>query len=179
MKNLVKLRELVLKEVDFAKVLLMYDVDFMYNPELVEEVQLRCPFHGKDNKPSARYYRETQSMFCWVCHKRWDIISFIMDMEHFSYKGSLLYIINKFQLDVSQIPDEPEFKEEKVSVSKELIETFTVKRKIREFRGKISFERYRALCSAYYMVMFKSYKDGDISSDINKLNNKIDTIKIG
>ena len=180
MKDPEKLKELILEEIDFSQVLLDYNVDFVYSPELVDEAQLRCPFHGQDNKPSARYYRETQSMFCWVCHKRWDVIGFIMEMEQVYYKSALLYIVNKYQLDVSSIPDDPTFNlEKKKGISKVTVDTINAKKSIKGLRFKISFERYRALVAAYYMIMFKSSKGGDILSDIQKLNSKLNTIQIG
>lgn len=41
--------------------------------------QFRCPFHGHDNKPSARVYPEdarTRShAWCFVCQERWDILA--------------------------------------------------------------------------------------------------------
>ena len=40
MKNPKKLRELILREVDMARVLQDYGVDFVYNPQLADEVQL-------------------------------------------------------------------------------------------------------------------------------------------
>lgn len=180
MKNLERLKELILDEIDFSTVLLEYGVDFVYSPQSVDEAQLRCPFHGKDNKPSARYYRETQTMYCWTCHKRWNVIQFIMEMEQFYFKGALLHIVNKYQLDVSLIPDDPEFKKDNIlDISKVSVDTISAKRKMNEFRGKLSFERYNVLCTAYSMIKIKSLKGGDISQDIPKLNNKLDTIKIG
>ena len=180
MKNPEKLKELILEKIDLGKVLMDYDVDFVYNPEYVEQAQLRCPFHGSDNKPSARFYRDTQSMFCWVCRKRWNVIQFIMEKEQFYYKSALLFIVNKYQLDVSVIPDDPEFKSEKrVLITNIGINTISAKQNIEKLRGKILFERYRALCTAYYMITYKMSKGGDISNDIEKLNNKLNTIRIG
>ncbi len=46
-----------------------------------EITQVHCPFHGNDQHASARIY-ETNTMYCWVCSKMWDVISFIQD-----YKG--------------------------------------------------------------------------------------------
>jgi hypothetical protein len=43
------------------------------------EEQFACPFHGRDNKPSARVYPETvrgpSHVWCFVCQERWDVIS--------------------------------------------------------------------------------------------------------
>lgn len=183
MKNPQKLRELILKKVDMAQVLLDYNVDFVFNPTLVDETQLRCPFHGQDNKPSARFYRRTQSMFCWVCYKSWDVIQFIMDKEQLYYIRALLFIIDRYKIDISSISDEPELPSlnliNDTAISEKAVETKLIKKKIRGFRGKIEFEKYRALCCAYYMVMFKMSQGGDILADIKKLDNKLNTIKTG
>lgn len=41
------------------------------------EEQLSCPFHGKDNKPSARVYpdapRSSSHVWCFTCQKSWDV----------------------------------------------------------------------------------------------------------
>ncbi len=43
------------------------------------EEQIRCPFHGKDNSPSARVYPATgdkpSSVWCFVCNERWDVFA--------------------------------------------------------------------------------------------------------
>jgi DNA primase len=184
MKNPEKLRELILKEVDMARVMQDYGVDFVYNPHLVDEAQLRCPFHGEDNKPSARFYKATQSMFCWVCYKRWNVIQFVMEREQIYYTRALLFIIDKYKLDTSSISDEPELKAPKfsngaVAMSESTIETKLIRKKIRNYRGKIAFKKYRALCCAFYMIMFKMSQGGDILTDIKKLKSKLKTIQIG
>jgi len=183
MKNPEKLKELILEKVEMDRVMLDYNVDFVYNPTLVDEAQLRCPFHGKDNKPSARYYRATQSMFCWVCYKSWDVIQFIMEKEQLYYIRTLLFIIDKYKLDTSSITDEPELPSLNLNkgsvISENSIEAKFVRRKIRDFKGKLVFEKYRALCCAYYMVMFKMSQGGDVLADVKKLSEKLNTIQIG
>lgn len=180
MKDIYKLKELILKEIDFAQVLLNYNVEFVYSPELVDEVQLKCPFHGKDVKPSARYYRETQTIFCWVCRKRWDIIQFIKDKEGYSFRGALLYIVNKYQLDISGIPDDPDlFTEDKKTISADSVKIINAEKKLRSLRNKITSKKYGILVAAYYMILYKSSEGKSISEDIKKYINKLDSIEIG
>lgn len=42
------------------------------------EVQISCPFHGVDRKPSARVYptqgTSRSGVYCYTCMKRWDIV---------------------------------------------------------------------------------------------------------
>jgi hypothetical protein len=42
--------------------------------------QLHCPFHGNDAHASARLY-DTNTMYCWVCSRSWDVINFIKDYQ--------------------------------------------------------------------------------------------------
>lgn len=41
--------------------------------------QFACPFHGRDNKPSAKVYpednRKPSHAWCYVCQERWDVFS--------------------------------------------------------------------------------------------------------
>lgn len=43
------------------------------------EEQFSCPFHGKDENPSARIYPASPSgpshVWCFVCRERWDVIA--------------------------------------------------------------------------------------------------------
>jgi hypothetical protein len=193
MKDLQKLKDFVLEKIDFTKVLLDYNVDFMYDPRKFDETQLRCPFHGKDNKPSARFYRETQSLFCWVCYKRWDVVAFVMEKENINFSYALKFLIKRYKLDVSSIPDEPEFKASKLEpVTSDLFEDFLkgsinddffnvekkiVESDIRSFKNKLEFKRYNALCTAFYMIMYSHYRGLDVVESLNKLKEKIRGIK--
>jgi len=199
MKDPRKLKELVLEKIDFGQVLLDYDVHFVYDPTRAEEAQLRCPFHGDDRKPSARYYRETQSMFCWVCKKRWDLIEFIVDRENASFMQALKLLVKKYNVDTSSIPDSPEFTQEKVKrssnedfermmygstelpeigdLSNQKAEVSAIGKNIREFRGKISFKKYSALSGAYCMIMYSVSRGLDSSESIIKLKEKLKSIQ--
>jgi hypothetical protein len=185
MKDLTKLKELVLEKVSLADVLKSYDVDFMYSPDLADEVQFRCPIHGRDNKPSARYYRETQTCYCWVCQKKWDVISFVRDKEELNFIGAILHLISKYKIDTSSIPDTPDFRplkpktadQEKIQEMQEEAMSISLKGKIREFKNKIPLERYAALCTAFNMVMFDKSKGMGCFKNLKKLELKLQGIK--
>lgn len=38
--------------------------------------QVSCPFHGQDNRPSARVYPDTNSFRCFYCSKSWSPVTF-------------------------------------------------------------------------------------------------------
>lgn len=177
MKNPFKVKEVILKTLDMAYVMEDYHVQFAFNPHAIDEVQFKCPFHGKDNKPSARFYKSTQSAYCWVCMKRWDIIDFIMERENVSFIRALQFLINKYKIDVSGIPDEPEFKTNGHAVSDTGYRLISVKNKIRELRGSLPLEKYKFLCAAYYMITFSLFQEKEISAGLEKIENKLNSIR--
>lgn len=62
------------------------------------ETQVQCPFHSKDNHPSAKIY-DTNTMYCWVCHKTWNVITFVEDYNNLSFKKALSFLEETFNLD--------------------------------------------------------------------------------
>jgi len=48
--------------------------------------QVRCPFHGKDNKPSARLYPSTDRFYCFVCKESMDAFSFFQAFTGMSFE---------------------------------------------------------------------------------------------
>jgi DNA primase len=177
-KDPIKLKDLILEKLDLAEVMLSYGVEFIYNPMKADEAQFRCPFHGKDNKPSARYYRSTQSCYCWVCTKKWDVISFIRDKENLGFLATIRHIIDRYKIDTSSIQEDPELKPpDEKDISDINIDIIFTKKKIKELRGKIPFEKYRALCSAYQMILYAQYCGKDIASDIKKITSKLEGFK--
>lgn len=74
-------------------VLARFNVKLRYSGQ--REEQISCPFHGKDTKPSARFYPETTNrpsgVWCFVCQKRWDCIKLWQQFTaHEGRFGSLL-----------------------------------------------------------------------------------------
>lgn len=182
MKPLNLLKDLILKKVLLSDVLQGYQVEFMYDPNKADEVQFRCPIHGKDNKPSARFYKETQSCYCWVCHKRWDVISFIGDKESLSFVESIKHIVNKYKLDTSGLPDldiesvKPKIIPKIDQKRQENIFIISIRSKLKDYRGKIPFEKYRALCGAFYMILYDQYKDLNVMPNLIKFESKLNRI---
>lgn len=42
-------------------------------PDYGKDVQVRCPFHklGRESTPSARFYPDTDSLYCFACNRSW------------------------------------------------------------------------------------------------------------
>ena len=178
MKDPIRLKELIIQKMDMARVMKDYHVHFVYNTDVADEVQFRCPFHGKDNKPSARFYRQTQSAFCWVCRKRWDVIDFVMEMENMTFIRAILHLIKKYNIDTSSIPDTPKLDIKKNSQLTDMnIRIKCLKNRIKDLKGKVFFEKYNKFMSVYNMILFKENKKEDISQEISKLEIKLNKIK--
>ena len=66
----------------------LFDMLERFAPESYRAVRTRdvghkipCPFaadrhsRGADSHPSAKFFPENQSLYCWSCHGNWDAIS--------------------------------------------------------------------------------------------------------
>jgi len=166
------MRDMIVGSIDYAKVMVEYGVSFLFNPMHSDEVQFRCPFHGEDNKPSARYYRATQTSYCWVCQKKWDVISFIMDKEVINYRQALLYLADRYKLDTNSIPDDPEINLEKPTISLERVKMISLENRIKDLKGKVGFEVYRNICEIFFMIKYNWIKDKPVLEHLKKLESK-------
>lgn len=167
-----------MEKLDLATVMLSYGVSFVYSPKNAEEVQYRCPFHGKDNRPSARYYRKNNSCYCWFCKKKWTVIGFIQDKEKLHYLDTLLYIIDKYRIDTSVIPDDPEIKApEKPVLSEDGIMRMQALNRLLDLRGKIPLEKYALLTTAYQMISYQKNQGISIDVPLTRLLEKLGDLR--
>jgi hypothetical protein len=179
MKDPIKLKELIIQQVKLADVMVAYGVHFLYNPKVADEVQLKCPFHGKDNKPSARLYNATNTCYCWVCRKAWDVVSFTMEKEGLPFSEALKFLINKHGVDTSSIPEDLVLKQEAPVISDIEVKMKFLHTNILALRGKVPLEKYRALCMGYIMASHARFQGVDITESQNKIEEKLTTLHIG
>ncbi len=82
------------------------------------EEQISCPFHGKDNKPSARIYptsgRSASHVHCFTCQKSWDVFglwrNFMGHGEEIKFSTILFEIERAFNIVVPEAPESIEVK---------------------------------------------------------------------
>jgi len=177
MKDPIKLKELITEKVDFGDLMISYGVDLKYDHHVMDEIQIKCPFHGQDNKPSARFYAKTQTCFCWVCRKSWDAVNFVMDKENMGFIAAIRYLLNRFNIDTSSIPDDPTIDFSSPIVSDKNVLMLKIKNNILEFRKKLPFEKYRTICAVYCMLKYEESKGTDILLNLQKLGDKIACLK--
>lgn len=66
--------------------------------------QIHCPFHHPDTNRSARFYPETDSVYCFVCGQTWNVVDFIKDKEELTFVETLRFIKTYYNVN-AQTPD--------------------------------------------------------------------------
>lgn len=60
--------------------------------------QIICPFHD-DTKPSARAYGDSNKLFCFTCHKMWDVINVVQQGKNVSFFEAVELLEKHFKID--------------------------------------------------------------------------------
>jgi hypothetical protein len=141
-----------------------------------EQEQISCPFHGADIKKSARYYNRSDSFYCWVCRKSWDLFSYVAERNVLSFKESLSHLISVYRIDISSVPEmtdvlgNEKIKEQSNSTVDErkryLMQLHTV---LLGLRGKIETAKYAALVYSYMVMKFIT-PDEKFAESAEKMN---------
>jgi len=119
------------------------------------EQQFSCDLHGdgRDVKPSARVYPETNSWYCWACSKSRDLIDTVRDKEDLGFMESIDLLEKKFGL--SPLPwEDGETYERKTTPKEEILSTLNPqktfqddKTRLETFLGTLTAERSSPLKS--------------------------------
>jgi hypothetical protein len=87
-------------------VLRRFGVKLQYTADRAE--QISCPFHGVDNRPSARVYPESvegpSHVWCWVCRERWDCIG--LWKRHTGFEGRFTALLRDIERAFGITPPE-------------------------------------------------------------------------
>lgn len=68
---------------------LLQEYGYSVVPDSHREQQFACQLHGADNKPSARFYPQNNSTYCWVCQKTRDPIAYVVEHEHVEFREAV------------------------------------------------------------------------------------------
>lgn len=75
-------KQIDIKSIPISEILSMY----MKVPDNLRR-NIRCPFiDHRDNSASFRIYKNTNSFYCYWCHRWWNIVNFISFIENISTK---------------------------------------------------------------------------------------------
>jgi len=146
-----------------------------------EITQVHCPFHSGDLHASARIY-ETNTMYCWVCSRVWDVISFVSDIKGISFAEACtileeMYGIEKTDKSIAYheesfndfLKSKEPIKEKDFDRNFEKISSLLIKN-----RESFSLDEY----SKYFYFfdsLYVAYKANDHSND-NDLGNSLDNL---
>ena len=176
MKDIVAVKEIISSHISLGAVL---NEEFGISLD-IDEIQLSCPFHGVDAKKSTRYYRETDTMYCWVCKKSWDLYGYVSQREVLNFQKSVDFIVKKYNIDISRAPEafsggetSPMFAHRrKTEVDGKALASAKIKTHLVKLRGKIEPEKYARLVFAF-MLLKHNTPDERFGADANKLANII------
>lgn len=77
--------------------------------------QMPCPYHGADNKPSARYYPRSGGrsdyVRCYKCRENWDSINLYAKFRGLRFMDALTDLERRFRIKVLRKPEGPEIVE--------------------------------------------------------------------
>jgi len=174
MKDIESVKGLIKEHVSLGELL---RIDGRITNSLDEE-QFSCNFHGFDRKKSARYYRTTDTAYCWVCKERWDVISYVQRKEGMSFGEAINYLIREYSVDVSVLPEALEeharkikkISEPKVDNKKLALEK--ISQVIRVIRDELDFPTYKKLVYSY-MVLKYVVPEEDFMEQYSKLKDGI------
>ena len=147
----------------------------------VGEEQFSCQFHGADNKKSARFYKDTDTAYCWVCKEKWDLYSYVGRAQTMSFKECLEYLIKTYRVDISHLPEATQAKVDKhherkvVKIASRDRMIGKLQRAISALRDEIDFEKYKKLVYSF-MVLEHMVHDESFEQTAQMLKEK--TLKV-
>lgn len=174
MKDLISVKKEILKKVTLQDV--MRELSMITGDR--DEEQYSCSFHGVDRKKSARYYKETDTAYCWACHKRWDLFDFIREKENFTFKETIEYLIKRYRVNISHLPDMVEhslvrYREDSVKkVQSKLVDAEKLKGALVAIRDEVDFEKYKKLVFGYMLLRYRTPEE-NFQKSVEKLREGI------
>jgi len=154
MKEIVALKKRISEHVTYGDLLAR---DGKISGSLSEE-QYSCTFHGRDLKKSARYYRETDSSYCWVCKEKLDIYSYLEKKEGLGFSQAITHLVKTYRVPTDDLPDVFEearrrrVEAPRVKVNGSKLSQERLSGAIRLMRGSIPDEKYERLVFALMLL---------------------------
>lgn len=180
MKDTTKLKEKINEYIDLATIL---KEDGIIRSGLSEE-QVSCPFHGRDIKKSARFYRATDTMYCWTCKESWDLFSYLIKREGTTFREILNSLVTKYKIDTSDVPDAVEGAKQKrirakhVKYDEKKLYLEQLHNIVTSIRGDIPQEKYVRLVFAFMLLKY-STDDDKFEESIIKIRDAVIKLKKG
>lgn len=122
------------------------------------EEQYSCTFHGADLKKSARYYADTDSSYCWVCKRRWDVFSYVQQREAMTFWQAVSHLVREYRIPTDDLPDAIEetrrrrMESPTVKVDGSALMVERLSQAIAMLRGRLEDEKYERLVFGYMLL---------------------------
>jgi DNA primase len=178
MKDFVKLKEEIKKHVTLGE---MLREDGRVTLE-VDEEQIHCPFHGADNKKSARYYKQTDTMYCWACKKIWDVFSYTQQERGSTLREAINSLVKENHIDISSVPEQIDVliqgitgQEKPAEINRNRIFLMQVRDCIFKLKDSIAVEKYQRLVHSYMLLKYL-VSDEKYVEACNKMNEALTRI---
>lgn len=72
----------------------------LVQPDLEVDQKTRCPCHNEE-QPSAKAYVESNSVYCWVCGRTWDVPELFKVIHNVSLPVAVEQLMNRLGLEVA------------------------------------------------------------------------------
>lgn len=148
------------RRISASDVLDRYGVKLRYGGGKAE--QISCPFHGKDNRPSTRYYPahdgKNDSVWCFVCQKPWDAIRLFQKFEQLEgpFTRVLTLMERSFGLQTPEMPQEAMRLEDDTPLGAELEQLFGIcERRLVGAKQRFTMEGYLKVGSVIDRLHFQ------------------------
>ena len=141
----------------------------------LDEEQIHCPFHGADRKKSARYYKESDSIYCWKCKKIWDIFSYMQQSRGTSLRDTINILVQTHRIDISVVPEQMDVLingvtgSQKVEIDRKKIFLMQLHDYVFALREKIDVIKYNKLAYSYMLLKY-SIPDEQLKEAAGKFN---------
>ncbi len=73
-----------------------------FNLQIISDINCSCPFH-RDKSPSFRYYKDSNSFYCFSCHTGGQPVKFIEKYCKITEHEAVQFLLNNFEKNSSLI----------------------------------------------------------------------------
>jgi len=68
--------------------------------------QISCPMHGLDTHKSAKFYEDSNSIYCWACGKQFSVIDLVMEKENLSVGNAIAFLMHYVDEPFVEVPED-------------------------------------------------------------------------
>jgi hypothetical protein len=151
-------------------------------PDRSIDYQVRCPWHGTDNKPSARYYGSGPNphFYCFKCKIQLNSVGIYAKHRSISFMEGLKELERRFSIKISKSPDHS-IEQNEPSVYDDIPTLINIiEKKLARLRDKCPMNNYVKFCRLMDTIQYDydatSKATPEMISALKKLISKMDDV---